>query len=166
MQFSCFSCCDQHPVLSSFPLGWHFCLVWASCGHLVCPGCQKHWFMTWGPLVSFWIIVVMLIFLIKIGSISIKNKLWMVLSKQIFFAGLSLLINKVSASSAWCFWACGFMKKRQDWNLAQGTSSLFICDCFPPLSLAWELVFCSAGSWSDLQGQIFSSASCLYGCLH
>lgn len=33
----------------------------------------------------------------------------------------------------------------QDWNLAQGTCSLFTCDGFPPFSLAWEQAFCSAG---------------------
>lgn len=110
VQFSCFSCRDQHPVLSSHPLGWHFCLVRAGCGHLVCPGCQKHWSVTWSPLITcFWVIMVMLIFLMKVGSISIKKKLGMVLSKLNIFAGLSLLISKVSASSVWCIlspWLC------------------------------------------------------------
>lgn len=39
-------------------------------------------------------IMVMLISLIKTGSISSKNKLGMMLSKQNVFAGLSLLIRK------------------------------------------------------------------------
>lgn len=41
----------------------------------------------------FFIVTVMLISLIKIGCISIKNKLGAMLSKQNIFAGLPLLIS-------------------------------------------------------------------------
>ena len=108
-------------VLSSYPLGMAFL---SSNSWMGVPGvsCCMYLSRLSEALIynmkpshqHFWITIVMLISLIKIGSISIKNKLGTMLSKPNIFAGLPLPISKVSASSAWCFWACGFVKNTQD----------------------------------------------------